>query len=218
MLMREELAKTIEAYNLSAVGYTQTIARLANYQETYDFFADYLKRDDRILDLACGPANISLNLLKRKQLKITGIDLSEKMIETAKRAIPQGEFLCNNIVDYKSENTFNAVIIGFGVPYLNQYETEELLKNTYANLKCGGYLYLSFMHGNDEGFETPSFNPDVEVYIYYHLESKIEVELKEQNFDILKQWRLPYFEPNGSITTDVVMIAQKIQERSLGSL
>jgi len=207
--VRSELIQTIEAYNVSASNYKETIAKLDNYEQTYEYFSECLKENEFVLDLACGPANVSQYLSRRKRLKITGLDLSPQMVQIAKQIIPEGTFVCSNIVEYESETKYDAAIIGFAIPYLNRSETETLIKNTSLNLKDNGYIYLSFMEGNKEGFEKPSFNPGVEVYIYYHMKKSIELVLEKYGFRMQKQWQLDYKESDGSITTDIVIIAQK---------
>lgn len=207
--MKEELIKTIEAYNTSARKYAEKIANLDNYEDTYDYFSKCLKENDSVLDLGCGPGNISQKLLERKKLKITGLDLSQQMLQIAKEVIPEGTFFCSNIVEYISETRHEAAIIGFAIPYIDQFETEILIKNTSLNLNDNGYLYLSFMDGNKEGFEKPSFNPNVDIYIYYHKKKTIEMLLEKYGFTIQKQWQLDYKESDESITTDIIIVAKK---------
>ncbi len=208
--MRDEFIKTIEGYDSSAKAYSETIVKLSNYDETYDFLADCLKENASILDLACGPANISSYLLQHKRLmNITGIDLSQNMIDIAKKNVPQGTFFCADVVEYRSKEKYDAAIIGFAIPYLNMQEIETFLSNTEFNLNHGAYLYISFMNGYKEGYENPSFNQEVELYIHYHQKTSIEQLLKKLNFTIIKQWELDYQESDGSITTDVILIARK---------
>lgn len=207
--MRSELLKTIEAYNSSAKAYAESIARLNNYDTTYRYFADCIEDNAFVLDLACGPANISSTLVKHKLLRITGLDLSQNMVELARKNIPEGNFFCGDIIKYQSEYKYDAAVIGFAIPYLTLPEIEELLENTGFNLNSGGYLYISFMLGESQGYEVPSFNRDVEFYIHYYSKSKIEKLLRALNFELIKEWELDYQEMDGSITTDVVIVARK---------
>jgi len=208
--MRKELKNTIISYNIAALDYENTIAKLDNYNETYNYFCKSIKPNDTILDLACGPANISCNIINQlPNVQITGIDLSEKMIEVAKQKIPSGNFFVNDIIHFKSDKPFDAIILGFALPYLNKIEIEELFKNINHNIVHNGKLYLSFMAGSKEGFEVPSFNQTVELYIYYHEKTEIQSILDRNQFIIQKEWELDYIEIDGSITKDIVLIAQK---------
>lgn len=209
--MRKELLQTIEAYNDSATEYENTIAKLANYNETYDFLVELINKDGLVLDLGCGPANISKYLkIKKQEIRITGIDLSVKMIEIAKKNIKDGCFIESDVLTYKSDVKYNAIIIGFAFPYLSISEISRLMENTSDNLVNGGLLYLSFMEGEREGYERPSFKQSVKFYIYYHKTSVIIDMLKNNKYSVMKTWQLDYSESDGSVTKDIVIIAKKI--------
>jgi ubiquinone/menaquinone biosynthesis C-methylase UbiE len=208
--MREELIKTIESYNQSADAYQNTIAKMCYYDVTYAYFFGLLNNRDNVLDLACGPGNISLKLKQAlPNAFITGVDLSEKMVQLAKKNIPDGNFITADIVSFKSDKQNDGIILGFALPYLNFDESQKLIENTKSNLNVNGKIYLSFMDGEKEGYETPSFNQTVQLYIYYHKRSLILNILQRNGFKVLKEWTLDYQELDGSITKDIVIIAEK---------
>jgi ubiquinone/menaquinone biosynthesis C-methylase UbiE len=208
--MRDGLSTTIKSYDQSAVAYENTIATITNYDESYGCFFGLLNKDDSVLDLACGPANISSKLKQAlPDAFITGVDLSEKMVELAKRNVPDGNFITADIVSYKSENPNNAIIIGFALPYLTFEESQSLIENTRFNLYDNGKIYISFMDGEKEGYERPSFNQSVQLYIYYHKHARIRNLLQNNGFKILKEWIIDYLELDGSVTKDIVIIAEK---------
>jgi ubiquinone/menaquinone biosynthesis C-methylase UbiE len=207
--MRKELQTTISSYNKSALDY-DTIAKLDNYNKTYDYYCKSINATGSILDLACGPANISSYIKNHlPAIQVTGVDLSQKMIEIAKQKIPSGNFFIDDIIHFKSDKPFDAIILGFAIPYLNKGEIEELFKNINQNLIHNGKLYLSFMAGCKEGFEVPSFNNTVELYIYYYEKTIIKSILDQNKFVIEKEWELDYHETDGSITKDIVIVAEK---------
>ena len=109
----------------------------------------------------------------------------------------------------KLTNPFDAIVLGFALPYLNKIEIEELFKNINKNIVDNGFLYLSFMAGSKEGFEVPSFNKSVELYVYYHEKTEIQSILNRNQFIIQKEWELDYTENDGSITKDIIIMAQK---------
>lgn len=208
--MRRELSETIKSFNLSAVNYDKSIGKLPNYDETYVTFCGLLKPKDKILDLACGPANISKRLAEiNPKIQISGIDLSEEMIELAKKNLPTGKFDVADIMEYKAEIPFDGIIMGFALPFLNKAEINILFGNCNRNLAIAGMLYLSFMEGEREGYEVPSFNQSVRLYIHYHSKKMIQDQLNQTGFRIIKSWELDYKEADGSITKDIVIISQK---------
>jgi SAM-dependent methyltransferase len=207
--MNENQKSTIQAYNESAERFSNTVGKLANYDHTYDFISSLLQENAKVLDLACGPANISSYLYKKKKLVITGYDLSEKMLAIARKNIPDGIFIQRSIIDFRVNEQFDLVILGFGLPYLSSTQAKICLHHAHEAVKPGGIFYLSFMDGDKEGFESTSFSPDKQFYLFYHRTESIIKLLEELGFMILKTWALDYLEPNGSITTDSVIACRQ---------
>jgi len=207
--MKIEQKQTIETFNKSAMQYETTIAQLQNYNQTYDFLIEKLNDGQTVLDLACGPANVSKYLLKEKKLNIIGYDLSDEMLRIAKINIPDGKFLNTSIINFNTEEKVELVLNGFGLPYLDKDQAISCLSKTYEVLKDDGLLYLSFMDGNICKLETPSFSATDKILIHYHQKDIIVKKLKNIGFNILKDWEINYKETDGSITKDIILIAIK---------
>ena len=208
--MNNDQIHTIEVFDRSAREYNNTIAKLQNYNDTYSYLAELLRDNQSVLDLACGPANISSFLIKNKRLDVTGIDLSVEMLRLAANAIPSGRFIKASMIDFQVDGKFNLVINGFGLPYLNPEQVNRCLSKCYNALDTGGLLYLSFMDGEKCGFEIPSFNINSEIFIYYHRCELILDTLKKTGFEIINKWVIDYTETDGSITKDIVIIGKKL--------
>lgn len=212
--MTENQKLTIESYNNSAEGFCRKIGKLSNYDGTYGYFADLIPENGCVLDLACGPAQISKFILKRKPVKVTGVDLSSGMLTVAKKEIPDGKFIEHSIIDFKAEEKFDACVLGFGIPYLTSNETEACIKNAAGNMKSGGVFYISFMNTkNDETevvqMEKTSFGGDNLFEIHYHNKNTVEKYIREAGMKILKEYVLDYLESDGSISKGIVFIAKK---------
>ena len=74
------------AFDKNAVLYQDRFMDFELYNDTFNLFCVHvLTENAHILDLACGPGNITKYLLQqRPDFKILGIDLAPKMIELAK--------------------------------------------------------------------------------------------------------------------------------------
>ena len=85
--------------------------------------------------------------------QVTGIDISENMIEEAKALhIKNAEFFVNNIMEYVPEKRFDAVIAFDSIWHVEENRQEEMLERITGMLKDGGWLLIT--HGKKRGTIT----------------------------------------------------------------
>jgi len=182
------------------------------YNDTYDIFLDVIsKTNSSVLEIGCGPGNITKYLLtKNANLKIKGIDISENMVELAGKNNPSAEF---EIMDIRKihciNDTFDAVVCGFCIPYLSKSDCIKLISDCYNLLNPSGILYLSFVAGDYEnsGFITGSSGD--RTYFYYHNLDNIKKELKANFFETKKLLHKNYKKADGTEEIHMVVIAKK---------
>lgn len=206
--MERLIQKNIQRlYNKYAENFDNKMQTLNIYDESYSWLGQKLAPGDRVLDLACGPGNISAFLTEENsELRITGVDLSEAMVERARKRVPQGTFLKGDICTVNTGMTYEAIICGFAIPYLSLKKIPLLLRNIRKHIADEGLLYLSFMNGNKEGYEKTSFTGEEELYIYYHPKEVIINLLSTQGFTPEKEFIVDYPESDGSVTKEVIYI------------
>jgi 2-polyprenyl-3-methyl-5-hydroxy-6-metoxy-1,4-benzoquinol methylase len=211
----DKLATTITTYNKCAVAFQDKFMDMDLYNKSYDRFCDRVERANRrILEIACGPGNITKYLLsKRLDFNILAIDLAEKMVELATKNIPSAEFRvmdCRDILLLPEK--FDAIVCGFCMPYLSNSECLKLIDDMAALLNSGGIVYFSTMEGDDSrsGFETTSFSGKDQVYVYYHQSEFLQNQLKKFGFENIELLIQEYPEPDGTFTNDLIFLAQKI--------
>lgn len=184
------------------------------YNDTFDLFCDAVEKEDaHILEIACGPGNITRYLLKKRpNYKILGTDLSPKMIDLAKANNPMAEFRLMDCRDIsKLEESYDAIMGGFCLPYLSKEESLKLIHDASELLKPNGVIYLSTMEDdyNKSGFKASSSGGPDKLYIYYHQADYLTNALKKYGFKILDLQRRAYPEENGTSTTDLLILAKK---------
>ena len=64
------------------------------------------------------------------------------------------------------------------------------------------------MEGKEKGFETTSFSKE-EIFFNYYLTEDVELILENNGIGILKIVKQDYPEPDGTLTTDVFVFAEK---------
>ena len=174
----------VEIFNRRALDYQTKFLDFDLYNDSFDLFCKHLpKKEARVLDVACGPGNISRYLLKQKpDLKVLGIDLSRNMIELARINNPTAEY---KIMDCRMISTlnekFDGLMCGFCFPYLSKEEAKDLIKNAALLLNTGGLLYISTMEDAyaNSGFQKSSDRKD-EMYIHYHQADYLEETLEKK--------------------------------------
>nr|WP_262901713.1 class I SAM-dependent methyltransferase [Chryseobacterium sp. OSA05B] len=89
-----KIVKAAEAFDKSAKIYQDKFMDVSLFADTFNFFCDHIEADDaEILDIACGPGNITKYILDRKpDYKVLGIDLSPKMLDLAQANNPVRHF------------------------------------------------------------------------------------------------------------------------------
>ncbi|TAH24384.1 MAG: class I SAM-dependent methyltransferase [Cytophagales bacterium] len=209
----ENYTKTIETYNEVVLNYENKFMEMDLHNDTYQLFCSLLNLNAKLLDVGCGPGNITKYFLKiREDLTITGIDLAPNMIKRAKYNVPNANFMVKDALKINElEDTFDGIVIGFCMPYLNKEDSLNLIKLSSTKLHSKGLIYISTMEDDyaKSGYETTSFSDGKQVYVYYHQEDSLKTELINNGFEVLKIIRKDYPEPEGTFLTDLVIIAQK---------
>ena len=120
-----------------------------------------------ILDVATGTADFAIEALSLNPQQITGIDISEKMLEQGKTKIIKNKFenkirlLVGDCEDLSFANeSFDAVTVGFGVR--NFENLEKGLSEIYRVLKRGGTVVIL-------EFSIPQSFPVKQLYHFYFL-------------------------------------------------
>ncbi len=85
----DKTARTIQTYDRCAKNFEKNFMDLKLYRDSLEDFAGLLAPGASVLDLGCGPGNISKFLSERiVDLALTGVDLSGEMIKRCTRIIP----------------------------------------------------------------------------------------------------------------------------------
>jgi len=205
--------ESFNTWNKVASLYSNKFMNLEIYNATYDAFCDSLKDENSsVLDVACGPGNISKYILKKSpELSILGLDTSPNMIDLAKSNNPGAEFL---VMDARTMTSFpqkfDGIIAGFYLPYLTEKETADFFSTCFQLLNSNAVLYCSFVDGNSEssGFKTGSSGD--RVYFNYHQLETITQLLHKNQFENPKVYKVNYLQNDGSSEIHCILISKKL--------
>jgi cyclopropane fatty-acyl-phospholipid synthase-like methyltransferase len=203
---------TFQTWDQLASQYQEKFMDLALYNDTYDLFCQEIEtRNARVLEVGCGPGNITKYLLsKRPDLQIEAIDISPNMIKLAQANNPTADF---KLMDCREIDTFtipvDAIVCGFCMPYLSKEDTEKFIKDSAALLTKGGTLYFSTIEGSyaRSGYETSSDGKH-KMFVHYYEEAYLQEILKQNGFHLVHLERKQYPKKE-EITTHLIFIARK---------
>lgn len=201
----------VDIFNKLATNYQDKFMDVVMYHNSLDIFCNSIKKEKpEILELTCGPGNITKYLLEqRPDFKIIGTDLAPNMIELAKANNPTANFElldCREI--YKTNKKFDGILCGFGLPYLSKVEAIRFIKDASLQLNKNGILYISTMEDDNSksGFKTGSTGDTM--YQNFHQADYLSAALEENELSIIHLERINYF-CNEEKTTDLIIIATK---------
>jgi ubiquinone/menaquinone biosynthesis C-methylase UbiE len=207
---KTEAAKSI--FNKYAKAYQEQFMDISRYHDTLDHFCELIvKPDAHILDIACGPGNITKYLLQKKpHCQLLGIDIAPNMIELAQKNNPTAKF---SILDARMinqlESQYDGIVCGFGLPYLAKEEATQMIKDAADLLLPKGLLYLSTIDGNYEqsGWKSSSSGKSGATYTYYYNDNLLSDILKECGFTPQESWHKSYLNGKGEEVVDLVMLS-----------
>ena len=202
----------VDLFDKYARFYQDKFMDVSSYHDSFDLFCDRITKENaEILELACGPGNITQYLLqKRPDFKILGTDLSPNMIALAGINNPAATFALMDCRDIgKSDKSYDGIMCGFALPYLSKEEAIQLIRDASGILNPSGVLYISTMEDDysKSGFRTGSQGD--QIFMNFHQADYLIQALDDNGFALIDLQRVDIPEQEGSAKMDMLLIAVK---------
>ncbi len=208
---QEKTSLSVALFNRRANEYQEKYMDVSLYADSLNLVCKHLVPNANVLELACGPGNVTQYLLKhRDDLKILGTDLAAQMLELAQKNNPSANFKLMDCRDlWQLHQKYDAVIASFCLPYLSKEEAEKLIADASKILNPRGILYLSTMEDDytKSGIQLSSYGD--KAYIYYHQADYLQKALKLNKLNVLDIQRKLTTTDDHKIVTDLLMVAEK---------
>lgn len=144
--MRPYIKKTIETYDKHADRFAENRKGFV-LDVFFDVFDDLLKGKN-ILEIGCGPGR-DARLLTDRGYHVTGLDLSEKLVEIARSRVPEAAFLVADMLTLPFEdNSFDGIWSAATLHHLTIEDMKVAIKEMYRVLKNGGAAFVSTKAGD----------------------------------------------------------------------
>ena len=148
----KEISKLVEqGYNKIAEDYYNH-RDLNKFNSELEEFTSLLPENAHILDVGCGAGIPTAKFLTTKGIKVTGIDLSDKMLSLARVNIPNAEFIKMDMNELKfEENTFDGIVSVYTLFHVPKKNHLEIFIKFFEILKPGGIILINTGISESEG-------------------------------------------------------------------
>lgn len=209
------LEKMNEFFNKRLDGYDEHMMTTIESSDVfYPFTADCLPKADatKILDLGCGTGlELEQYFNFNPSAKITGIDLTESMLNALKNKFPEKELtlICGSYFDVPfDENTFDAAVSVESLHHFTKEEKIPLYTKLCKSLKDGGYFiltdYFALTDEDEQAFRNELLRLKKEQGIddneFYHYDTPLTVEHETEallqagfsSVEVLNSWGVTF--------------------------
>lgn len=185
-----------ETYNRIAEDWHRDHSHDDWWVEGTDAFIAKLAHGAHVLDVGCA-SGVKSRYLIDHGIKVTGIDISEKLLEIARREVPEGEFKVLSMIDLDTmQETFDGVFAQASLLHIPRKDAGEIVNKMVRRLVPNGLLYLAVKEiqegkpkegvakENDYGYEYERF------FSYFTME-ELESYMTGAGLQIISKLRNP---------------------------
>jgi len=135
---------------------------LNKFDDLLENFVDLIPKKAQVLDAGCGAGIPASRFLVDKGLTVTGIDISDSMLEMARNNVPNAVFLKKDMKELDfDENSFEGIISVYALFHIPKEDHSTIFEKFYDILKSGGILLINTSINESEGisnfFGVPMF-------------------------------------------------------------
>lgn len=190
MRMNEDLKKIETSYDAIAgewaVAFSGEHEKKPKDRELLDRFAQEIGDRKPVWDFGCGPGNTT-KYLKDRGIEISGLDLSDKMLEQAKAAHPQIHFRKGNILALAFEDeTIAGVVALYAIIHFTEEQVETAFREVFRVLRPGGIFFLTYHVGRQTIHLDEFLGRKVDIDVMFFNTDWISRILRESGFERLE--------------------------------
>ncbi|PHR27204.1 MAG: SAM-dependent methyltransferase [Fluviicola sp.] len=210
--MTDHYQITIQTWKKLAEMYAEKFMDFNIYDESYEAFCSEIgKSDPSILEIGCGPGNVTRWLRKRlPKSTVLATDVATEMIEVAKTYVENVQFEVLDARDIDSlKEKFDAIMSGFCVLYLEKSDLESFIKNSASLLNEQGIIYLSFIEGDYSDSQIQIGKTGDSMKVHYYQESEVNDLFEANSIEPIQSIRVPYPLSDGSEQIHLILLGRK---------
>jgi ubiquinone/menaquinone biosynthesis C-methylase UbiE len=147
-------------------------------------FADVVKDAGVVCDIGCGPGHVA-RFLHERGVRVFGIDLSQGMVEQARRLTSGIEFKQGDMqaLDLADE-TLGGILAFYSLIHIQRQHVTEVLREFARVLQPGGLLFLAFHLGQETLHVEELWGKEISVDFHFFERQEMEDYLHAAGFTI----------------------------------
>ena len=146
-----------------------------------------LRASARVLDLGCGTGMPVAEYLVRKGFSVVGVDSSAKMLEIARRVVPEAELIHGDMLDATPRGRFAAAVAWDSIFHVPREHHGAIFRKLHGLLEPGGRLLLSAGGDGDEGFTSEMYGHE---FFYSGFEPEETLRLLREEELVIEKWEV----------------------------
>jgi SAM-dependent methyltransferase len=195
--MSEDASRTRESYDELAATYTERLfSELAGKpldRHLLNRLAEDVRGHGLVADLGCGPGHVA-RYLHDQGVRMLGIDLSPRMIDSARRRSPDIEFRVGDMraLDLPA-GALAGIVAFYSLIHIGEPEMGATLRELRRVLAPGGLLLVAFHIGEETVHRDELWGHPVSLDFRFLMPSPMVARLIEAGFVVLERVeREPY--------------------------
>lgn len=161
--------KTVtDFYNKTATGWSDEWFKEKKQsmilKKFYGCFSGGGTNHPKILDLGCG-AGYDAKIISKMGARVVGVDISEKLVNIAKKEVPACKFFVGDISDSLTNlGKFDGIACLATIMHVDVQKMRKTFENMSAVLRKGGLLLVSSFDGTGKNYEKSYVKIDGDAY------------------------------------------------------
>ena len=168
----------------------------------------------RVLDVGSGTGLPTARQLVDAGCHVTGLDISPRMLEIARKNVPEAEFVLGDVMELSSEPRYEAVTAFFVLLNLPREKVRTALGLIGDALVPGGWFAAAMVEGDVD--DVPIAFLESRVRVTGYLRDDLRAVLAESGFAIEHEQVLSYAPETSSAKPEIQMffLCRKLDSRS----
>ena len=169
-----------------ATEYFDELSRKPFDRELLEAFAAGLRGKGEVLEIGCGPGQVS-RFLKDLGVEMRGVDLSTEMVGCAGRLNPDIPFEAGDMLALPADDeSFAGVVSFYAIIHLQRADVTRALREMHRILQPGGKLLISFHGGEGSLHRDEWFDKPVSVDVSLFSSEEMRAYLEAAGFSVVE--------------------------------